>query len=131
VGGKYIVLQLRSGEIVTGGNLFESESITPDPNLSLQFAEAARDLVPQLRDKEFTRAWCGRRPTTPDGLPVIDKAPGFDNLFFACGHYRNGVLLAPATGKLVSEWISTGAAPAELAPFKAGRFEACTEHGLK
>jgi glycine/D-amino acid oxidase-like deaminating enzyme len=123
VGGKFIVLQLRSGEIVTGGNLLESESITPDPNLSFQFAEAARELMPQLRDVAFTRAWCGRRPTTPDGLPVIDRAPGFDNLFLACGHYRNGVLLAPATGKLVSEWISTGTAPAELAPFKADRFK--------
>lgn len=123
VGGRFIVLQLRSGEIVTGGNLLESESITPDANLSLQFAEAARDLIPQLRDVAFTLAWCGRRPTTPDGLPVIDRAPGFDNLFLACGHYRNGVLLAPATGKLLSEWISTDTAPAELTPFKADRFK--------
>lgn len=123
VGGKFIVLQLRSGEIVAGGNLLESESIAPDANLSLAFAEATRDLIPALRDVEFTRAWCGRRPTTPDGLPVIDRAPGFDNLFLACGHFRNGVLLAPATGKLVSEWIATDAAPEELAPFQASRFQ--------
>ncbi len=123
VGGKFIVLQLRSGEIVAGGNLLESESITPDPNLSNLFAAATRDLIPQLRDVPFTRAWCGRRPTTPDGLPVIDRAPGFDNLFLACGHFRNGVLLAPATGKLVSEWIGTDTMPAELAPFRADRFE--------
>src|SRR5204863_7436266 len=97
VGGKYIVLQLRSGEIVAGGNLLESESITPDASLSLAFAEATRDLIPALRDVEFTRAWCGRRPTTPDGLPGIDRAPGFDNMFLACGHFRNGMLLAPAT----------------------------------
>jgi glycine oxidase len=123
VGGKFIVLQLRSGEIVAGGNLLESESITPDANLTLAFAEATSDLIPALRDVAFTRAWCGRRPTTPDGLPVIDRAPGFDNLFLACGHFRNGVLLAPATGKLVSEWLSTDTAPDELAPFKADRFE--------
>lgn len=122
VGGRFLVLQLRSGEIVTGGNLLESESITPDPNLSSGIAEAARDLIPQLRDVVFTRAWCGRRPTTPDGLPVIDRVPGFDNLFLAGGHFRNGMLLAPATGKLLSEWISTDTAPAELAPFKADRF---------
>ncbi len=123
VGGKYIVLQVRSGEIVTGGNLLESESITPDPSLSNMFAEAAGELIPQLRDTAFTRAWCGRRPTTPDGLPIIDRAPGFDNLFLACGHFRNGVLLAPATGKLVSEWISTGTTHGELTPFKADRFK--------
>ncbi len=121
--GKFLVLQLRSGEIVTGGNLLESESLTPDLALSTQFADAARDLVPQLRDVPFTRAWCGRRPTTPDGLPIIDRAPGFDNLFLAAGHYRNGVLLAPATGKLLSEWILTDSPAAELAPFTATRFD--------
>jgi glycine oxidase len=120
--GKFLVLQLRSGEIVTGGNLMESESLIPDPALSAQFADAARDLVPQLRDAAFPRAWCGRRPTTPDGLPIIDRAPGFDNLFLAAGHYRNGVLLAPATGKLLCEWIVSGSPAAELAPFTATRF---------
>jgi len=123
VGGKFIALQLRSGEIVAGGTLLESESITPDPNLSNTIAVATSELIPQLRDVAFTRAWCGRRPTTPDGLPVIDRAPGFDNLFLACGHFRNGVLLAPATAKLVSEWISTDKMPDELAPFKADRFK--------
>ena len=105
VGGKFLVLQLRSGEIVTGGNLVESESVTPDSNVSAQFADAARDLLPQLRDVDFRRAWCGRRPATPDGLPIIDRVPGFANLFLAGGHFRNGVLLAPATGKLLSDWI--------------------------
>jgi glycine oxidase len=120
--GKYLVLQLRSGEIVTGGNLLESESLTPDLKLSAQFADAARDLVPPLRDVRLPLAWCGRRPTTPDGLPIIDRAPGFDNLFLAGGHYRNGVLLAPATGKLLSEWILSDSPVAELAPFSASRF---------
>jgi glycine oxidase len=122
VAGKFLVLQLRTGEIVTGGNLLESESVTPDRALSSQFAEAARDLVPALRDVPFTRGWCGRRPTTPDGLPVIDRAPGCERLFLACGHYRNGVLMAPATGKLVAEWILSGNRPAELSPFNADRF---------
>ena len=122
VGGRFLILQLRSGEIVTGGNLIESESIIPDPAASAQFAEAARELLPQLREVSFSRAWCGRRPATPDGLPLIDRAAGFENLFLACGHYRNGVLLAPATGKLVSDWILSSTQPAELAPFSADRF---------
>jgi glycine oxidase len=120
--GSFLVLQLRTGEIVSGGNLLESEDLTPDPDLSGRFSEAARDLIPQLRDVSFRRAWCGRRPTTPDGLPIIDRAPGLDNLFLACGHYRNGILLAPATGKLLSEWIYSDTPSAELAPFAASRF---------
>ncbi len=121
VGGKFILLQLRSGEVITGGSLQESESVTPDRDLSDRFADAARELVPKLQDAAFTRAWCGQRPATPDGLPVIDRAPGFDNLFLATGHYRNGVLLAPATGKLLSEWILSGEQPQELVPFNANR----------
>jgi glycine/D-amino acid oxidase-like deaminating enzyme len=120
--GSYLVLQLRTGEIVTGGNLLESDNVTPDPQLSARFAEAARGLIPQLRDVPFPRAWCGRRPTTPDGLPIIDRAAGFDNLFLACGHYRNGVLLAPGTGKLLSEWILSDTPAPELAPFTVRRF---------
>lgn len=122
VGGKYLVLQLRSGEIVTGGNLVESESIRPDAAASAAFAEGARELIPKLRDAEFPRAWCGRRPATPDGLPVIDRAARLDSLFLACGHFRNGMLLAPATGKFVSDWICSESRPAELAPFGAERF---------
>jgi glycine/D-amino acid oxidase-like deaminating enzyme len=123
VAGKFLMIQLRTGEIVTGGNLLESESVTSDSSLSAQFADAARELVPALRDVAFTRAWCGRRPATPDGLPVIDRAAGFDNLFLACGHYRNGMLLGPATGKLLSEWVLSGTRPEILAPFAANRFE--------
>ena len=87
-----------------------------------QFAAAARDLVPRLGDAPFQREWCGRRPAAPDGLPVIDRAIGPENLFLACGHYRNGVLLAPATGKLLSEWILSGRPSELLAPFNAIRF---------
>lgn len=122
VGGKYLVLQLRTGEIVTGGSLLESEGVAPDPVLSEQFADAARELIPQLRSVAFSRAWCGRRPATPDGMPIIDRAPGFENLFLACGHFRNGVLLAPATGKLLSDWIATDARGPEMDRFMINRF---------
>ncbi|MBI3863528.1 MAG: FAD-binding oxidoreductase [Planctomycetia bacterium] len=122
VGGDYLVIQLRSGEVVTGGNLLESESTAPDPSLSSRFADAARDLIPRLNQVEFRRAWCGRRPATLDGLPIIDRAPGFSNLFLACGHFRNGVLLAPATGKLLCDWLLADSQPVELQPFAATRF---------
>jgi glycine oxidase len=121
--GKFLVLQLRTGEIVTGGNVLESENVTPDASLSTRFAEAARDLIPALRDVPFTRAWCGRRPGTPDGLPIIDRAGEFENLFLACGHYKNGVLLAPATGRLLGDWILSGTQPEELIPFAAARWD--------
>lgn len=60
--------------------------------------------------------WVGSRPLTPDGLPLIGKtaAPG---IFVAGGHGMWGVVLGPATGRLIAEQIVTGDVPDELAPF--------------
>lgn len=123
VAGRFLIAQLSSGEIITGPNVSESDVLTPDPQLSAEFAAAARDLVPALRDVPFTRAWCGIRPGSPDGLPILDRAPFAENLWLACGHFRNGMLLAPASGKLLSEWMLQGTRPDILVPFGAGRFE--------
>lgn len=124
IAGPFLVFQLRSGEVITGPDVAESDRLDPDPALSDQFIEAARDLIPALRDVPFDRAWRGIRPATPDGLPVIDRAAGAENLWLAVGHFKNGVLLAPGTGKLLAEWISTGNAPEELPAFSARRFDA-------
>jgi glycine/D-amino acid oxidase-like deaminating enzyme len=122
IAARFLVLQLRSGEILTGGNVRESDSLVPDAGLTRELIDAARELIPALREVPFTRAWCGLRPATPDGLPIIDRARTADNLWLACGHFKNGVLLAPATGKLLAEWIVSGNPPPDLAPFQGGRF---------
>ncbi len=120
--GQYLVIQLPTGEIVTGGNTAENSGLVPDRELTADFAAAAYDLLPELAGTPFTRAWCGIRPATPDGLPILDRARGAANLWLACGHFKNGMLLAPATGKLMSDWIVRGAPSLDLAPFRADRF---------
>lgn len=122
VSGKVLVLQLRTGEIIAGGNLVESNSLVPDSSVSEQFAAAARDLVPALTEVPFVRAWCGVRAGTPDGLPIVDRGERATNLWLTLGHFRNGMLLAPAAGKLLAEWIATGKRPDLLAGFGVGRF---------
>jgi D-amino-acid dehydrogenase len=66
--------------------------------------------------------WTGMRPVTPDGLPVIGRLPGFDNLFLAGGHGMFGVTLGPSTGEAIAELIATGRAPDLLRPFDPARF---------
>lgn len=68
-------------------------------------AKAVR-LLPAMERARFVRTWAGLRPGTPDGLPWIGFVPGVDGLLVATGHYRNGILLAPATGRLVKELAS-------------------------
>jgi FAD dependent oxidoreductase len=60
--------------------------------------------VPALANAEVVELWCGLRPDTPDHLPLLGPA-GIEGLTIATGHYRNGILLAPITAKLVREWI--------------------------
>jgi glycine oxidase len=124
VAGRFLVFQLRTGEIVTGGNVLESDRLAVDMELAAQFAGAAREMIPALQNVEFSRAWCGLRPGTPDGLPIIDRVPGVTNAWMACGHFRNGVLLAPATGRNLAEWIVRDACPEVLQPFRHDRFPA-------
>jgi glycine oxidase len=67
--------------------------------------EAVHELVPGTRTAEFTAARAGLRPGTPDHLPIIGSSEVLPNLVYATGHYRNGVLLAPLTARVVSDLV--------------------------
>ncbi len=82
----------------------------------------ASSYVPALRNAEVATAWAGLRPGSPDGLPVIGRVPGKDNVFVATGHFRNGILLAPVTGALLTELVLEGRLDERLAPFGPERF---------
>jgi len=74
------------------------------------------------RPREVELEWAGLRPYPSDGLPVIGRVPGRDQLFVATGHGRLGITLAPVTGELLADVILDGAEPPELAPFAVDRF---------
>lgn len=64
----------------------------------------------------------GMRPLTPDGLPIIGRAPRCENLFVATGHGMLGITLAPVTALVVADLITRGEVDADLAPFSPSRF---------
>ncbi|MCX4702989.1 FAD-binding oxidoreductase [Streptomyces sp. NBC_01373] len=70
------------------------------------------DLIGLIRDP-----WVGGRPFLPDGLPVIDRVPGYGNAYAATGHGMLGVTLGPVTGRTLAQYIRTGRRPESLAPF--------------
>lgn len=92
----------------------------PDEPFQARRVEAilanARPLFTGMDLDDRQDEWVGSRPVTPDGLPVIgaSKAPG---VYLAGGHGMWGIVLGPATGKLLAHQIVTGEIPAELAPF--------------
>jgi glycine oxidase len=83
---------------------------------------SAINLVPGLAGLPITRTWYGFRPWAPDGLPIIGPWPGVPGLWVATAHYRNGILLAPITARLVSESIMRGQPSPELEDFLPDRF---------
>lgn len=84
---------------------------------------AAAEISPALAAMPVTRQWAGLRPITPDGLPIVGREPEREQLLYACGHSRNGVLLAPLTGDCIAS-LTAGEAPLhDLSPFAITRFE--------
>jgi glycine oxidase len=65
----------------------------------------ALEISPNISALPIIDTWAGLRPRAADGLPVIGPCGEIDGLFCATGHYRNGILLAPLTGELISKAI--------------------------
>ena len=66
--------------------------------------------------------WCGWRPMTWDDLPLLGRAPGFNNLFLATGHGMMGMGMSAGSGRLLADLV-TGRAPAiDPAPYAPARF---------
>ena len=77
---------------------------------------AAAELLPELEGATFAGAWGGLRPGTSDGLPILGTVDGLEGLLLATGHYRNGVLLAPVTGEVVSALALGEPPPVDITP---------------
>ncbi|HEX4900432.1 MAG TPA: glycine oxidase ThiO, partial [Pyrinomonadaceae bacterium] len=74
----------------------------------------ALEIVPGVAGLTLVDSWAGLRPRAPDDLPVLGKSNETDGLFFATGHYRNGILLAPLTGELIAALIADNVVAEEL-----------------
>ena len=79
------------------------------------------ELVPAVAGAELHKIWAGLRPGSPDGAPILGAAPGWEGVLLAAGHFRNGILLSPVTGKLITDYITKGEEQ-PLLPFSLSRF---------
>jgi glycine oxidase len=83
---------------------------------------ASEEICPRLAVSAQTMAWAGLRPVTPDMLPMIGPDPEHPSLIYACGHSRNGVLMAPLTGDIVADLVTGTPLSRVLAQFRPDRF---------
>lgn len=85
-----------------------------------QLMSAAFRLVPALADCPVVGHWCGLRPGTANGVPLIGAHHEVSGLYLNTGHFRNGVVLAPASAQLLAEGIAGRTLLADAEPYRPG-----------
>lgn len=102
-----LATQIEDHRLLAGGTL-DTDDATAGVRADI-IARIRRDLaaaLPPLGRVRLTHRWCCWRPRHPDGLAVIDRVPGLSNAWVTSGHYRTGILMAPAAGAALADWIT-------------------------
>lgn len=112
------------GDSIIGGSTMERtgfDSSTSEAGL-LKVKSASEEICPGLSAQRVRATWGGLRPVTPDMLPLLGADPEMPSVIYACGHGRNGILLAPLTGDIVADLVTGSPLPHDLAQFRPDRF---------
>ena len=116
--GKYLIPR-RDGRLLVGSTLekvgFDKRTTTEGKELLLK---AAYKLLPALQDFSLEAHWAGLRPAAPNGIPFIGQVPRFSNLYINAGQYRNGLVLAPASAKLLSDILLSRKSEFDISPYQ-------------
>lgn len=129
-GGEGYVVPRHDGRTLLGATM---ERVGFDPDFTeggvAEVRRMGAAIVPALAEARMLNAWAGLRPMTPDGLPILDRDPEHPALLYACGHSRNGVLMAPLTGDCIADLVAGEKPRLDLGPFSVRRFGPRGEEG--
>ena len=110
------------GRLIVGAT---SEEMGFDTRLTaggvFELLRGAWEAVPGIYELPLLETWTGLRPGSRDNAPILGETP-IENLIYATGHYRNGILLTPITAYEVSKLVLTGETSETIAPFRLDRF---------
>ena len=110
------------GRLIVGAT---SEEMGFDTRLTaggvFELLRGAWEAVPGIYELPLLETWTGLRPGSRDNAPILGKTP-IENLIYATGHYRNGILLTPITAYEISKLILTGETSETIVPFRLDRF---------
>jgi len=121
--GRYAIPR-RDGHVLVGSTLEHAGfDKTPTEDALESLKASAVELLPALANTEVVAHWAGLRPGSPEGIPFIGPVPGHEGLWLNCGHYRNGLVLAPASCQLLADLMLGREPIVDPAPYApAGRF---------
>jgi glycine oxidase len=116
------LLPRSDGRVIAGSTIEEAGfRKTVDPSVARSLHQAAARILPALARATIVERWTGLRPGSPDELPILGPTP-IEGYYVATGHYRNGILLAPVTARLMAQAIKRERLEFDLRPFSPARF---------
>ncbi len=101
--------------------LAAEDALPPAHNVAAMITRGIA-VLPALAEIRVARVWAGLIDMTPDGLPVIERAPEIDGLIIAAGFSGHGFCLGPVTGRIVCELIANGRSSLPIEAFRRARF---------
>lgn len=117
------IIPRRDGRLLAGST---SEHVGFDKGVTEagmeRITSMAIEIAPALQDTSIIDSWAGFRPRAKDELPVLGSIEDVTGLFYATGHYRNGILLAPITGEVIAESMIGRNSSSLLGCFSPDRF---------
>lgn len=94
------------GHVLCGSSMRQvGFDTSPSSEIRQDILQACIEMVPELADFPLVKQWAGLRPSSPDGIPYIGKIPKLQNAWANFGHFRNGLCMGPASGKLLAQLI--------------------------
>lgn len=118
----HYLIPRRDGHILAGSTLeetgFEKETTAEAKEALYGFAV---ELFPPLRRLPIEHHWAGLRPGSPKGIPYIGPYPGIEGLYVNAGHFRNGLVTAPASARLMADLVLGREPIIEPAPYALER----------
>ncbi|WFE70737.1 glycine oxidase ThiO [Halomonas sp. M1] len=116
--GRYVIPR-SDGLILVGSTLEEAGfDKTTDAEALASLKKSAEGIVPALAKLPVAHHWAGLRPGSPEGLPFIGALPGWPNVYVNAGHYRNGLVLAPASTHVLVDQLLGREALIDPTPFQ-------------
>jgi glycine oxidase len=112
------------GDSIIAGTTMEQTGFdsSTSPEGIAKIRAAAEEILPALKQRNPSHAWAGLRPVTPDLLPLLGPDPEEPRILYACGHSRNGVLMAPLTGDIIADLVTGSPLRYDLNQFRPDRF---------
>lgn len=120
---EHYLIPRRDGRILVGSTVEEAGfDKRPTEEAYQELYRFAVETLPSLTRFQVELHWAGLRPAAPGGIPCIGRHPQLENLYYNCGHFRNGVTMGPAAARLLADLILGRAPDLDPSHYLPGRY---------